>query len=51
LSQRLALLELGLGLRSMEERARACGGTFKIKVQPNTGTEVVVQVPENWLEK
>jgi two-component system CheB/CheR fusion protein len=37
----------GLGLRSMEERARACGGTFKLNVQPGAGTEVVVQVPES----
>jgi two-component system, chemotaxis family, CheB/CheR fusion protein len=37
----------GLGLRSMEERARACGGTFKINAQPGAGTEVVVDLPEN----
>ncbi len=36
-----------LGLRSMEERARACGGTFKISSQPGAGTEVVVEIPEN----
>ncbi|PWT85589.1 MAG: chemotaxis protein CheR [Acidobacteria bacterium] len=36
----------GLGLRSMEERARACGGTFKITSQPGSGTEIVVEVPE-----
>jgi signal transduction histidine kinase len=34
----------GLGLRSMEERARACGGTCKINAQPGAGTEVVVEV-------
>jgi signal transduction histidine kinase len=36
----------GLGLRSMEERARACGGTFKIASQPGLGTEIIVEVPE-----
>lgn len=36
----------GLGLRSMEERARACGGTCKITSQPGSGTEIVVELPE-----
>lgn len=35
-----------LGLRSMEERARSCGGTCRISSQPGVGTEVVVEVPE-----
>jgi two-component system, chemotaxis family, CheB/CheR fusion protein len=35
-----------LGLRSMEERARACGGACRINSQPSIGTEVVVDVPE-----
>lgn len=41
----------GLGLRSMEERARACGGTFKLTTQAGSGTEVVVEVPEKQAEK
>ena len=36
----------GLGLRSMEERTRACGGTFQINAKPGAGTEVLVEVPE-----
>ena len=37
----------GLGLRSMEERARACGGSCQIATQPGAGTEVVVEIREN----
>jgi len=36
----------GLGLRSMEERARACGGSFQINAQPGEGTEIVVRIPD-----
>lgn len=39
-----------LGLRSIEERARACGGTCKIITQPGAGTEVVVEIPEKRAE-
>lgn len=39
-----------LGLRSMEERARACGGTCKVNTQPGAGTEVVAEIPENHSE-
>jgi signal transduction histidine kinase len=35
-----------LGLRSMEERARACGGTCRINTQLGAGTEVIVEIPE-----
>jgi signal transduction histidine kinase len=36
----------GLGLRSMEERARLLGGTFKIHSDAK-GTEVMVEVPHS----
>jgi signal transduction histidine kinase len=36
----------GLGLVSMAERARACGGVFKIKARPGHGTEIRVEIPE-----
>ncbi len=35
----------GLGVRSMEERARLLGGTFKIQSEPGTGTRVDACVP------
>ena len=35
----------GLGLVSMEERARLAGGTFRIQSQPGKGTQIEVQVP------
>jgi two-component system, chemotaxis family, CheB/CheR fusion protein len=35
----------GLGLLSMMERARACGGVFKINARPGVGTEVLVAIP------
>jgi PAS domain S-box-containing protein len=38
---------LGLGLVSMEERARAINGSFSIRSRPNAGTRVKVRVPLN----
>ena len=35
----------GFGLRGMEERARLCGGTFRIDSQPGRGTQVEVRIP------
>jgi PAS domain S-box-containing protein len=35
----------GLGLLSMEERARLMGGTFRIRTHPGVGTEVHAWVP------
>ena len=34
-----------LGLTSMEERARALGGTLSIESRPGAGTTVVLEVP------
>lgn len=35
----------GLGLISMQERARLAGGTLKLTSEPGEGTEVLVQMP------
>jgi two-component system sensor histidine kinase UhpB len=35
----------GVGLLSMEERARLLGGTFRIDTRPGRGTELYVEVP------
>jgi len=35
----------GLGLASMEERARLLGGTFSISSQPQAGTRIYITVP------
>ena len=35
----------GLGLSSMEERARIMGGTFAIASQPDSGTTITITVP------
>lgn len=37
----------GLGIRSMEERARSVGGKFKIHSEPDKGTTVNAWVPLN----
>ncbi len=37
--------KLGLGLASMEERARLAGGDFFLDSQPGQGTEIRVRVP------
>jgi signal transduction histidine kinase len=36
----------GIGLRSMEERARLAGGTCKVEGQPGMGTTVTARIPE-----
>jgi PAS domain S-box-containing protein len=36
---------IGLGLTSMEERARMAGGNFKINSQPGIGTAITFKVP------
>ena len=35
----------GIGLRSMRERARILGGTFKVQSSPGQGTRIAVTVP------
>jgi signal transduction histidine kinase len=35
----------GLGLMTMQERLRMVGGTFRIDSVPESGTEVVAEVP------
>lgn len=37
----------GLGLRTMQERAEALGGTIQINSNPGQGTEVRVRLPQN----
>ena len=37
--------EKRMGLRSMEERSRLLGGTFKVKSSPMQGTEVHIELP------
>ena len=40
----------GLGLLSIEERARLVGGTFKVTSAPDQGTALHVQIPaEHWM--
>ncbi|MCF6092569.1 sensor histidine kinase [Microaerobacter geothermalis] len=45
----------GVGLYSMEERARILGGTFHLSSQPNSGTLIEVNIPieqgEEWDEQ
>jgi PAS domain S-box-containing protein len=36
---------IGLGLTSMDERARMAGGVFKIQSQPGIGTAITLKVP------
>lgn len=35
----------GLGLGSMDERAKALGGSFRVESSPGTGTKVTVEIP------
>lgn len=37
----------GIGLRSMEERARLAGGTCRVEGQPGVGTTVTARIPEH----
>lgn len=37
---------LGVGLFSMEERARSAGGTLTVKSAPERGTKVILEVPK-----
>lgn len=41
----------GLGLRTMEQRARLIGGRFNVQAQPGTGVEVICSVPKYAVEK
>lgn len=41
----------GLGLRTMEQRARLFGGRLKVQAQPGAGVEVICFVPKVLLEK
>lgn len=41
----------GLGLRTMEQRARLIGGRFKVQSQPGAGVEVSCSVPKAVIEK
>ncbi|MFO0575461.1 MAG: CheR family methyltransferase [Polyangia bacterium] len=35
----------GMGILNMEERARLCGGTFRLKSRPGEGVTITVRVP------
>jgi two-component system CheB/CheR fusion protein len=35
----------GMGILNMEERARLCGGTFRLKARPGEGVTITVRVP------
>lgn len=41
----------GLGLRTMEQRARLIGGRFNVQSQPGAGVEVICSVPKSAIEK
>lgn len=41
----------GLGLRTMEQRARLIGGRFNVQAQPGVGVEVICSVPKSAVEK
>ena len=41
----------GLGLRTMEQRARLMGGRLKVQAQPGAGVEVICSVPKSVIEK
>ena len=42
-----AASKLNFGMRGMEMRAKLLGGTLTVTSQPETGTEVRVEVPAN----
>jgi signal transduction histidine kinase len=39
------LLEKGIGLQSMKERARMVGGSLEVKLRHMQGTQIAVTVP------
>lgn len=41
----------GLGLRTMDQRARLIGGQLKVKIEPAAGVTVICSVPKAMLEK
>ena len=41
----------GLGLRTMEQRARSIGGRLNVQAQPGAGVEVICSVPKATTEK
>lgn len=41
----------GLGLRTMEQRARLIGGRLSVQTQPGAGVEVICSVPKAMLQK
>ncbi len=41
----------GLGLRTMEQRARLIGGRLRVQTRPGAGVEVICAVPKAMLEK
>ena len=41
---------IGMGLRTMQERARLLGGTLRIESEPGQGTSVWLELPVGWKE-
>jgi two-component system, LuxR family, sensor kinase FixL len=41
----------GLGLRTMEQRARLVGGRLRVQADPGTGVEVICSVPKTMLKE
>lgn len=41
----------GLGLRTMEQRARLIGGRLRVQTRPGAGVEVICSVPKTMLQK
>lgn len=41
---------IGMGLRTMQERARLLGGTLRIESEPEQGTSVWLELPVGWKE-
>lgn len=50
-ADRTSAARRGLGLRTMEQRARLIGGRLRVQTQPGAGVEVICSIPAAMLEK